>query len=392
MIATTRARRSRRLLVASLLLAAPLALISASSALTVSLTPVKADPTFNEYLPAASADWIAWTANSVAHPKKPNAFVQRAGHAKIRLNPGSTYGETGGFDGNTSVWTQWSDTSAGDIWRFNVTTGVRTKFGPAVNTRYGEYYPTLSGPWVLFTRYNWDDNLYRVILVNRNTSETRVLALGAPDHAVYAGQVNGNWATYARGGNSSGNVFRYDISTGVTFKLPNSAVFAYSPAVAADGTIFYIRSGDGCGVNVDLLRYPVAGPVEKVRDLPNAIDGWHLYVDDRADGSREVHFARVNCTRNTARALDTYKFADAYQLTVVATGDGTGTVTSDPGGINCGLDCTQVYPHGTTVTLTATPGPNTAITGWSVPECGVETQCVVDIDATKTVTVTFTAT
>ena len=45
----------------------------------------------------------------------------------------------------------------------------------------------------------------------------------------------------------------------------------------------------------------------------------------------------------------------ASPLTVTKAGNGVGTVTSNPAGINCGTDCTESYPTNTMVTLTATP-------------------------------------
>ena len=40
-------------------------------------------------------------------------------------------------------------------------------------------------------------------------------------------------------------------------------------------------------------------------------------------------------------------------LQVALGGNGTGTITSTPAGINCGADCSEAYPVGTTVVLSA---------------------------------------
>jgi hypothetical protein len=53
-----------------------------------------------------------------------------------------------------------------------------------------------------------------------------------------------------------------------------------------------------------------------------------------------------------ALAAESPAFA-VQTLTVTKAGTGTGTVTSDPPGISCGTDCSEVYADGTVVTLTA---------------------------------------
>ena len=45
-----------------------------------------------------------------------------------------------------------------------------------------------------------------------------------------------------------------------------------------------------------------------------------------------------------------------YLLTVTQTGDGSGTVSSSPTGIDCGTDCSETYAPARVVTLTAVAG------------------------------------
>ncbi len=56
-------------------------------------------------------------------------------------------------------------------------------------------------------------------------------------------------------------------------------------------------------------------------------------------------------------------------LTVTKAGTGSGTVTSVPGGIACGNDCTGGYANGTAVTLTAVASAGSTFTGWSGGGC-----------------------
>ncbi|MHA2621431.1 MAG: InlB B-repeat-containing protein [bacterium JZ-2024 1] len=66
----------------------------------------------------------------------------------------------------------------------------------------------------------------------------------------------------------------------------------------------------------------------------------------------------------------TANFVTQYTLTVQKTGTGTGTVTSNPAGINCGPDCSEVYLAGTPVSLNATPDAPATFDGWSGdPDC-----------------------
>jgi hypothetical protein len=76
-------------------------------------------------------------------------------------------------------------------------------------------------------------------------------------------------------------------------------------------------------------------------------------------------------------------------LTVTKAGAGAGTITSNAGGINCGLTCAANYDHGTVVALTATPTGGSTFAGWSGGGCAGTGACNVTMDAAKTVTATF---
>lgn len=80
---------------------------------------------------------------------------------------------------------------------------------------------------------------------------------------------------------------------------------------------------------------------------------------------------------------------DTYTLTVALTGTGSGSVTSDLTGIDCGGDCEGVYDYGRTVILTATPDPGSTFRGWSGDCTGTDTTCTVTMDQAKNVTAEF---
>jgi hypothetical protein len=77
-----------------------------------------------------------------------------------------------------------------------------------------------------------------------------------------------------------------------------------------------------------------------------------------------------------------------HDLTIVKTGSGAGTVTSTPGGLDCGSLCLVSYTHGTTVTLAATPAISSTFVGWGGACSGVD-PCTVTMDAARSVTANF---
>ena len=78
-------------------------------------------------------------------------------------------------------------------------------------------------------------------------------------------------------------------------------------------------------------------------------------------------------------------------LTVNKAGNGSGTVTSNPAGIDCGNGCSAAFAPNTVVTLTATPMAGSLFSGWSGACTGSGNTCQVTMDAAKSVTATFTA-
>ena len=79
----------------------------------------------------------------------------------------------------------------------------------------------------------------------------------------------------------------------------------------------------------------------------------------------------------------------AFLLSVGKPGDGIGTVTSSPSGIDCGASCAAPFAGGTSVTLTAAPGPGSTFSGWSGACSGAGPSCVVVMNAANSVTATF---
>jgi subtilisin-like proprotein convertase family protein len=120
----------------------------------------------------------------------------------------------------------------------------------------------------------------------------------------------------------------------------------------------------------------------------NGVDpngSWRLFVrDDHASGTGTL--AGGWCLTITT---DQPGGATGCTPTLTVATTGQGIVTSAPAGITCGGDCTEAYPGGTAVTLTAAPAPSFTFAGWSGGGCSGTAPCVVTVSTDVTVTATF---
>ena len=166
---------------------------------------------------------------------------------------------------------------------------------------------------------------------------------------VYANfQINRYWLTVARSGPGTGTVM---------------------------SSVYGIECGSDCterydhGQLVTLTAYPAAG---------STFAGWSGACSGTGTCTVYMTAAR-NVTASFTRPL----------LTVTKFGNGVGTVTSAPAGINCGSDCTEYVNSGTTVTLTATPGTGTQFNGWVGGGCGSAPTCTTTVSASTTIRANF---
>jgi len=94
-------------------------------------------------------------------------------------------------------------------------------------------------------------------------------------------------------------------------------------------------------------------------------------------------------TIDHAKAVTANFYANSFLLTVQRAGNGAGTVTSSPAGINCGATCSSSFPNGATVTLKAKASSSSRFAGWS-GVCTGTGDCVVHLTQATQVTAIFT--
>jgi uncharacterized repeat protein (TIGR02543 family) len=101
-----------------------------------------------------------------------------------------------------------------------------------------------------------------------------------------------------------------------------------------------------------------------------------------ASGSNPVCVVTMDGNKNvTATFLQ-------QDFTLAVTRVGSGTVTSNPTGIDCGLDCASLFAGGTPVTLSAVSGPGWTFVGWE-GACTGTGDCNVTMNTDLSVTAVF---
>ena len=125
----------------------------------------------------------------------------------------------------------------------------------------------------------------------------------------------------------------------------------------------------------------------------STFDGWTFPTDSEGfpTGYCAINLPCVltmNAAKEVTATFTLHVPPGTFPLVVTKAGNGSGTVTSSPAGIDCGPTCSAVFPGGETVLLTAAPGPFMVFAGWS-GSCSGTGSCSVTMDAAEQVTATF---
>ena len=122
-------------------------------------------------------------------------------------------------------------------------------------------------------------------------------------------------------------------------------------------------------------------------------NGTITVIEENATASGSATLTVTNWTVNgDAGAVSGWLTANppALLLTVSKTGTGSGTVSSNPTGINCGSTCAYAFPYNSSVTLTAAASAGSIFTGWSGAGCSGTDTCTLSMNMLQSVTANFT--
>lgn len=180
----------------------------------------------------------------------------------------------------------------------------------------------------------------------------------------------GSWQflqTMAELGGANPEVSLWDRDYSASARLMLQAVAKGTAPV--DGVLAITRSGTGTGRvdgslgAIDCGATCQAGYAEGTMvalsadpDPGSAFAGW-TGDPDCSDGSVSVSGV-VDCTA-------TFDWTGLFDLSVDKIGNGSGTVSSTPGGIDCGGDCQESYMQSTSVGLNLVPDLGSQFDGWS---------------------------
>jgi len=152
------------------------------------------------------------------------------------------------------------------------------------------------------------------------------------------------------------------------------------------GTVTSDVSGIDCGATCKAnFTYSSQVVLTATANSDSVFTGWSPASICSGTGTCSV-------TMDRARTV-TATFTGPYALAVTkkAVSKGSGTVTSDVTGIDCGATCKANFTYNSQVVLTATAGSDSVFTGWSPASvCSGTGTCPVTINKAKKVTATFT--
>jgi hypothetical protein len=170
-----------------------------------------------------------------------------------------------------------------------------------------------------------------------------------------------------------------------TLRVPQPAELSVFRAGSGSGTVTSTPSGIACGL-VCAASFEAGTTVTLTQsaDAESEFAGW----SGACSGTGACSVALSESKSVTARFDSEGPPPSKFDLSVLTTGSGSGTVTSSPLGISCGAGCGAEFAAGTIVALSQSADAGSQFTGWS-GACSGAGACQVTMDEAKTVGASF---
>jgi hypothetical protein len=264
-----------------------------------------------QWFPFGDPAYLAYASNSVARPKHWDVFaIDRTTQAVRRVNAAGTIGFPGGFDpGTNSLLYQQVDGSASDLYFFDLDTRSRTK-ARGVDSGDWEWDPRISSSSILFLRDEKLRGIWYTSVYHYDRASLRLRRLKqyrwSKDASVETGSVGDRYAAWVRCTSRTCKIFLWDRNDRSIRALPTkNGRPQYAPVLdEVGGQLFFVRSGFGCGVQVNIFRAsldPASFSPVKVADLPDRIEvgGPMSLAPDPGTGAQDLLFTRLVCGKSS---------------------------------------------------------------------------------------------
>ena len=159
--------------------------------------------------------------------------------------------------------------------------------------------------------------------------------------------------------------------------------------LATSGSVGSLPAGINCGTDCS-----ESFPIGTMVSLSTGQSAGVLFTGWSGGGCSGTDPCTVTMTEDRSVGAN-FEAAPGYSvIEIIKTGTGTGTVASNPAGINCGSICSAPFQSGgflpSQITLVAAPVVGSTFGGWSgVATCGADPTCVVFVLGDQTVSAQF---
>jgi hypothetical protein len=239
-------------------------------------------------------------------------------------------------------------------------------------------------------------------------------------YRVYHGTISGNYGNYQNAGKTT----TYQYANLESDKTHYFSVTAYDSSGNESNPSLEVKTFIQAAVPPTLTspnpNTTLEGATTTFTWTPNetSVFEWWLFVGTSM-GANDIYDSGriVNATSDTVSGLPTngstlyvqlwYKITDgpwegrdyqftavggstsSFPLTISKSGEGSGTITSNPIGLSCGSTCTASFSTDSPVTLSANPASDSIFSGWSGGGCSGTSSCTLTLSSSASVSANF---
>jgi hypothetical protein len=256
-----------------------------------------------------NADYFAWTQDR-AGAKGLDVWVEPTGGAKFQVNGAGT-GFTGAIDQATSTlaW-QLIKHNTSDVKLYDMATQTNIPLPSGINTSAWECCAGIFESTFTFVRTT--NAAFKLYLVTDLLTGAKIkfATINRPNVYLYSDpRLYGNWIVWStQDAVGHWKAYRYDIMNDITKKIPNPlGKLYYAPSVDVLGNVYFIRSGNGCGASVRLMKWTGTGDPTVAYSFDSDTDVVYTSVFDDGLGAVKVYVDFFDCSTGN---IDIYSFSN----------------------------------------------------------------------------------